>query len=383
MTFRLSIFVLWTANQFVHLTHLFSGEYNQGGRAGTEACAVLQSSWFCCLALLRRCINCHSLSCHRHVILCQRCSCTLPSQHRNEAGSSRAVSTLGWCSCLLQWSWTGALGTRKAPETFRLKAAGFPCTAYRGQCACLLVTAKATHTICVRHGPKSVEIHDNVFIDQLGFCLSQVASILTVKPKWYLVCVWKRSGPQWCAMFWMVLFTHVNWMLLLAPALTCSNTSCRQHSALVSSKEKWTSGYKLLVQLEEPGCWQKGSVGPLSLCPCADHSHEAPVAWFTGHHQDKNLTSWETLLLEDGEVRNKQLWLLWSHVSLVFSNPFPLLRLQGLQVKFKKQWGCTSKWKRVLVDVIWWYQSSENKACHCKGTIFIQGKLSFFVLVRA
>lgn len=75
------------------------------------------------------------------------------------------------------------------PETFRLKAAGFLYTAYRRQGACLLVTAKATHTICVRRGPKRVEINDNVFIDQLGFCLSQVASILTIKPKWYLVCV--------------------------------------------------------------------------------------------------------------------------------------------------------------------------------------------------
>lgn len=43
------------------------------------------------------------------------------------------------------------------------------------------------HKICVRHDPKLVEINDNVFIDQLSFCLSQVASILTIKPKWYLL----------------------------------------------------------------------------------------------------------------------------------------------------------------------------------------------------
>lgn len=145
-----SIFVLWTANQFVHLTHLFSGEYNRGGRAGTEACAVLQSSSFCCLALVRRCRNCHSLSCHHHVILCQRCSCTVLSQHRSEAGSSRAVSTLGRCSCLLQWSWTGALGTRKAPETFRLQA-------FRAQ----LTASRAPAFLSLRR-PRTQFVHDMI-----------------------------------------------------------------------------------------------------------------------------------------------------------------------------------------------------------------------------
>lgn len=145
-----SIFVLWTANQFVHLTHLFSGEYNRGGRAGTEACAVLQSSSFCCLALVRWCRNCHSLSCHHHVILCQRCSCTVLSQHRSEAGSSHAVSTLGRCSWLLQWSWTGALGTRKAPETFRLQA-------FRAQ----LTASRAPAFLSLRR-PRTQFVHDMI-----------------------------------------------------------------------------------------------------------------------------------------------------------------------------------------------------------------------------
>lgn len=75
-------------------------------------------------------------------------------------------------SVKLNWSSWYQKGTRN------LQTAGFPCTAYREQGACLLVTAKATHTICARHDPKLVEINDNVFIVQLGFCLSQVASIL-------------------------------------------------------------------------------------------------------------------------------------------------------------------------------------------------------------
>lgn len=118
--------------------------HNQGGKAGTEAYAILQSSSSCCLALVRWHINCHIYSCHRHIILCQHCSCRVPSQQRNKAGSSRAVNALDRCSCLFLWGWIGALGTRKVPETFRLKAAGFPYTAYHGQGVCLLVTTKAT-----------------------------------------------------------------------------------------------------------------------------------------------------------------------------------------------------------------------------------------------
>lgn len=91
-----------------------------------------------------------TLSCHHHVILCQRCSCTVLSQHRSEAGSSRAVSTLGRCSCLLQWSWTGALGTRKAPETFRLQA-------FRAQ----LTASRAPAFLSLRR-PRTQFVHDMI-----------------------------------------------------------------------------------------------------------------------------------------------------------------------------------------------------------------------------